>query len=114
MHVAVFVTPPKYNDTPSTQAETERERRELIRLVSLGQALALQACHRVRDLPWLVDQGLLRLNSSEYVALEQIEGPRYNEVFGWAFARAKKLNEGDFVTTGTSESLIVSPGSARL
>jgi hypothetical protein len=91
MQVTALVQPNDPDDE-ALCAEATRARREMIRLVVLGQALALQACHRVRDLNWLIEQGLLVRDSREVVALEKIEGPRYKEVFGWCFAAARKVH----------------------
>ena len=38
----------------------------------------------MRDLDWLAENELLERGSAEHAALEEIAGPGYNEVIGWA------------------------------
>merc|ERR1712194_981123 len=65
-------------------------RKDLVRLLGLAQALALQACHRVKDIEWLIDKQLVDRDSAEHKALTCIPGPGYNEVYGWFIERASK------------------------
>jgi len=83
MHIAIFVVRRPADDAAG-EAELERTRHELVRLIGLAVALVLQACHRVRDLDWLAENELLERGSAEHAALEEIAGPGYNEVIGWA------------------------------
>lgn len=94
LHVAVFFihTPKKGGASAVRDA-----RRDLIRLLALGNALALQACHRVRDLDWLIDKGLLQRDSEEHRVLRQLNGPGYNEVFAWFIDRAYHYMESGMV-----------------
>ena len=93
MHVAVFfVRPPSGRaDAADAERELQRTREDLIRLIGLGQALALQAAHRVRDLDWVIEQQLLERDSDEHNALVSIPGPGYNEVYGWTIDAAYAL-----------------------
>lgn len=93
MHVAVFLVkePRGGGGRPALLAA----RRELVRLMALGQALALQACHRVRDHNWLIAHGLLEEGSDEHTTLQRIATPGYNEVFGWYIAKVYRyMDEG--------------------
>ena len=83
MHIAIFVVRRPADDAAG-EAALERTRHELVRLIGLAVALVLQACHRVRDLDWLAENELLERGSAEHAALEEIAGPGYNEVIGWA------------------------------
>ena len=65
------------------QEVLKKARRELIRRLALAQALALQACHRVRDLEWLVESKLLTRDGKEFLALQKVAGPGYNEAYSW-------------------------------
>ena len=66
MHVAVFfVRPPSGRaDAADAERELQRTREDLIRLIGLGQALALQAAHRVRKRAPL-DTGSTRMAADE-------------------------------------------------
>jgi len=92
MHIAVFfVKEPPARDGVDGDVQLQRSRRELIRLLALGQALALQACHRVRDHTWLINRGLLVRDSEEHMVLQNLASPGYNEVFCWYVAKAYKF-----------------------
>lgn len=55
LNITSLVVPSDTTDA-ALCTEATRVRRELIRQALLGQAFALQACHRVRDLEWVVEQ----------------------------------------------------------
>mmetsp|Transcript_82355 Transcript_82355/g.255969 ORF Transcript_82355/g.255969 Transcript_82355/m.255969 type:complete len:379 (+) Transcript_82355:110-1246(+) len=85
MHVAVFFV----NEPPGAEdgaAALREARRHLVRLLGLAQALALQACHRVRDFNWLIERRLLQRGSREHQVLQSLAGPGYKEVYGWYIA----------------------------
>ncbi|KAH8061254.1 hypothetical protein JL721_8915 [Aureococcus anophagefferens] len=63
MHIAIFVVRRPADDAAG-EAELERTRHELVRLIGLAVALVLQACHRVRDLDWLAENELLERGSA--------------------------------------------------
>lgn len=117
MHVAVFFVKP-VPEKDSEKADEERNadaelalqhtREELIRLIGLGQALALQAAHRVRDLDWVIEQQLLERDSDEHHALVSIPGPGYNEVYGWCIDLAYGRGAQGMVEPAVQSSVLYS------
>lgn len=107
MHIAVF-----YVKEPSEEkggaAALIAARRDLIRLLALGQALALQACCRVRDHSWLIERGLLLEGSEEHRVLQSLASHGYNEVFGWHIARAYACMEDGMVDDKVFSSVLYS------
>jgi predicted membrane chloride channel (bestrophin family) len=81
-HVTTYYTNAKGD--PST---LRKKRRKLIRSLGLSQALIFQACHRVRDHSWLIENDLMDEGSPEHQALKTIAmnqgGPGYNEACCW-------------------------------
>ena len=110
MHVAVFfVRPPSGRaDAADAERELQRTREDLIRLIGLGQALALQAAHRVRDLDWVIEQQLLERDSAEHTALVSIPGPGYNEVYGWTIDAAYAAGTAGMVDSAVQSSVLYS------
>ena len=94
--------------TPRTRSELQRTREDLIRLIGLGQALALQAAHRVRDLDWVIEQQLLERDSAEHTALVSIPGPGYNEVYGWTIDAAYAAGTAGMVDSAVQSSVLYS------
>lgn len=113
IHVAVFFVkePPEAKDGA---AALRAARRDLVRLLALGQALALQACHRVRDHGWLIERGLLQRGSEEHLVLQGLTSPGYNEVFGWYIAKAYAYMEDGMVDIGLFSSVLHSQRWALL
>mmetsp|Transcript_15057 Transcript_15057/g.32413 ORF Transcript_15057/g.32413 Transcript_15057/m.32413 type:complete len:444 (+) Transcript_15057:170-1501(+) len=91
-----------------------RARRELLRLLALGQALAFQACHRVRDHEWLIRCGLLERDSQEHQALQQLNTPGYNEVFCWYLSKAHFYMESGMVEEKSLSTVLYSQRWAML
>lgn len=107
MHVAVFIVKAPSEDEDGILALRDA-RRNLLRLLGLGQALALQACHRVRDHGWLIDRGLLVRDSKEHRTLQKIHGPGYNEVYGWYIYAAHMYMEQGMVDDKVFSSVLYS------
>eukprot|EP00933_Yihiella_yeosuensis_P072164 TRINITY_DN8048_c0_g1_i1.p1 TRINITY_DN8048_c0_g1~~TRINITY_DN8048_c0_g1_i1.p1 ORF type:complete len:401 (-),score=60.99 TRINITY_DN8048_c0_g1_i1:193-1395(-) len=107
MHVAAFmiIEPPI---DKGGAAALRAARRDLIRLLALGQALTLQACHRVRDLDWLIERRLLERNSAEHLALQKLSGPGYNEVYGWFITKAYAYGEDGMIDGKCLSSVLYS------
>ena len=107
MHVAIFVVRPPTADAAG-EARLERTRHDLIRLIGLGVALVLQACHRERDLEWLIDSRLLERDGPEHRALADMVGPGYNEVIGWAVDQTYQAGAEKMVAPEVLSSVLYS------
>jgi len=107
MHVAVFfVREPR--GAADGAAALRAARRELVRLLGLGHALTLQACHRVRDHEWLIERRLLERDGDEHQLLQRINGPGYAEVYGWYIAKAFEYMEQGMVEDKVFSSVLYS------
>lgn len=103
LQIAVyFIHEPKDGGNTDVRAA----RRDLVRLLALGHALTLQACHRVRDHDWLIKHGLLEKDSEEHRILEKINGPGYNEVFAWFISRMHVYMDAGMVADKVYGSLM--------
>lgn len=107
MHVAVFYVNP-LEDNNDGKKKLKLARLDMIRLVGLGQALALQACHRVRDLDWVIEQRLLMRNGLEHKALESMNGPGFNEVYGWCISECYRYGQLGMVAPNVLSSVTYS------
>jgi hypothetical protein len=76
-----------YTDAQNDPSTLRKKRRKLIRSLGLGQALIFQACHRVRDHSWLIENDFMDEGGPEHRALKAIAshkgGPGYNEAYCW-------------------------------
>jgi len=107
LHVAVFFVRPPRGEGDGAAA-LQAARRDLIRLLGLGHALTLQACHRVRDHEWLIARRLLERDSDEHKILQRISGPGYNEVYGWYISKAYAYMEQGMVDEKNFSSVMYS------